>query len=223
MLFRSRFDLLRLGRDFMDSICLLPGGRLKMTRSGENSFVLEKADFLFGREQTDNIGYEDLLALKGRYWEALKTYPFPAAPVNGNAAAMIHYFKRKANGLNEAIGPYTGLSVFEAANRIASDLVIINGVLQLFRDKPELSGAKITVRLGNRHEAGRGDFTIDKAEGEAFNVAASFYNAKLRMTDNKWKAKKLKYILVNADVYAEINGENPRTDIIKVAGWDLEN
>ncbi len=218
----GRFDMLSLGSDFMDKLQLQPGGRLKVTRQAENKFLLEKADFLLSRQETDNIGFEGLLALKRRYWETLKLHPFPAAPVNGNAAEMIHYFKRKINGLNEAIGPYTGLSVFEAANRIATDLVIINGVLQLIKERPELNGLKITVRLGNRHEAGKGDFTIGDKEGEAFNVAASFYKAKLRMTDNKWKSGKPIYILVNAEVFDEIKGENLRGDVVKVAGWDLE-
>jgi len=44
---------------------------------------------------------------------------------------MIRYFKRKIEGENQSIGHYTGITVFEAANRIASDLVIISGVLQL--------------------------------------------------------------------------------------------
>lgn len=133
---------------------------------------------------------------------------------------MIKYFKRKEKKSIIKIGPYLGISVFEAANRIASDLVIINGILQFISKKKELINFNITLRLGNKHIKNKGDFTVNEKEGEAFNVAASFYKIKYRNTTKKWIEKELHYILVNAEVFDEIIEGELDPKIIKVTNWE---
>lgn len=176
--------------------------------------------FLLDSHETNGINIQGLKALKKKYWNLLREHPFPSPPESGNAIAMIMYFKRQKLNSNIIIGPYAGISVFEAANRIASDLVIINGILQLIKQGREPGNSEITVRLGNKHEKNKGDFTINGKEGEAFNVAASFYKIKLRNTTKKWLLLNLHYILVNAEVFDEIKERELNNKIIKVIGWE---
>lgn len=134
---------------------------------------------------------------------------------------MIHYFKRTKDKGN-SIGPYSNITVFEAANRIASDLVIINGVIKLIEQNTEPANSTITLRLGNKHVRDKGDFTINKKEGKAFNVASSFYKVKLRNTNKKWESTSLAYILVNADLENEFPAIKTDSRIILVDNWDKE-
>jgi hypothetical protein len=77
-------------------------------------------------------------------------------------------------------GPYPGVSLFEAANRIMSDLVILNGVSGLLRERV-FPFTSYTVEFGNENKNG---FDIRAASGEetlvgeAFNVAPSFFQIK---------------------------------------------
>jgi hypothetical protein len=93
-------------------------------------------------------------------------------------------------------GPYPGVSLFEAANRIMSDLVILKGIADLLNNN-RFPFTSYTVEFGNEDKNG---FDIrassDKVSlvGEAFNVAPSFFQAK------KGSAiKKLRRDGVNAD------------------------
>lgn len=157
---------------------------------------------------TEGINYTGLSALKQEYKQLLQANPFPAPPANGEVIAMIDYLKRKDSGTPCKIGVYENITPFEAANRIASDMVIINGLFQIMDQEPRLKTAALTLRLGALHEVGKGDFTIDGKEGEAFNVAPTFYKTKLQNTLKKWKNGKLSYILVNAEVVQEQDIEN---------------
>ncbi len=77
-------------------------------------------------------------------------------------------------------GPYPDVSLFEAANRIMSDLVILKGVAGLLQNN-SFPFSSYTVEFGNENENG---FDIcassDSASlvGEAFNVASSFFQTK---------------------------------------------
>jgi hypothetical protein len=77
-------------------------------------------------------------------------------------------------------GPYPGVSLFEAANRIMSDLVILGGIAGLL-EGGLLPFASYTVEFGNEDKNGfdirasAGDETL---VGEAFNVAPSFFQTK---------------------------------------------
>ena len=97
-------------------------------------------------------------------------------------------------------------------------MVILNGLIQLIESGKEPEDSIMTICLGNKHIPGCGDFTINNREGEAFNVASSFYKAKMRSTknSNKWIDKNLSYILVNADVFDEIKADGQDDRIRKV-------
>lgn len=77
-------------------------------------------------------------------------------------------------------GPYPNVSLFEAANRIMSDLVILKGVSWLLQ-KGQFPFLSYTVEFGNEDENG---FDIKASSGtvtlvgEAFNVAPSFFQTK---------------------------------------------
>lgn len=77
-------------------------------------------------------------------------------------------------------GPYPGVSLFEAANRIMSDLVILGGVSGLLKERlfPFIS---YTVEFGNENNNGfdiRATSGNETLVGEAFNVAPSFFQIK---------------------------------------------
>lgn len=182
---------------------------------------MAKVDFLLESKLDEGITVSELEAVKKEYFELLENNKFPKPPEGENFNDMIQYFKRKDENNPIAIGPYKNITPFEAANRIASDLVIINGLLQLIKDK-KIEKALFILRLGTTHIKGKGDFTIklenDELEGEAFNVAPSFLKAKLNKTVNKWKGHKLDYILINEDAF---DGFTKQLDkrIIKINCW----
>ncbi|AYM99750.1 hypothetical protein [Chryseobacterium sp. 3008163] len=188
---------------------------------------MKKVTYLFGSAELINIDYQTLQIFKERYFSFLTDNPFPKPPGTGAYFEMIHYLKRKDINNPQKIGPYENITIFEAANRIASDLVIINGIIQLVQNNPLLENARFTLRLGILHEKGKGDFTIhlenEDFEGEAFNVAPSFLNVKLRNTISKWNKEdnreKLKYILVNDEAF-EFVTKSPDERIFRVKNWE---
>ena len=187
---------------------------------------MKKVNYLFDREtELKEINYQALIAFKARYFKLLEDNPFPAPPKSGSFYEMIQYLKRKDEKNPLKIGTYENITPFEVANRIASDLVIINGLLQLVISKPELKEAQFTLRLGTTHVKGRGDFTIfingEEQEGEAFNVAPSFVKSKMRNTLNKWKEKsELKYILVNSEAFEFFGASIVDYRVFKVLNWE---
>jgi hypothetical protein len=104
-------------------------------------------------------------------------------------------------------GPHPGVSIFEASNRIFSDIVILFGIRELLLN-PQLGMVSLPfdqyeVRFGveDGFDIGteKGD---EKLIGEAFNVAPSFFANKKRKTLAKL-AKESKYdykiLIFNAD------------------------
>ena len=181
---------------------------------------------------TEEINYSGLIALQKEYYSLLKN-KFQPPPAGGDCIKMIHYLKRKDEDNPVKIGPYENITPFEAANRIASDLVIIKGLLQLIIQEKISSKATFTLRLGTKHEKQKGDFSIKTNrgcyEGEAFNVAPSFYKDKLNQTLSKWRKIKeeykidLKYMLINNEAVIESDYKRFKTEGIKligVKGWD---
>ena len=171
-----------------------------------------------------DVDVAGLKAIKKEYFELLIDNPFSKAPTSGNFYEMINYFKRKDETNPICIGPYKNITPFEAANRIASDLVIINGLLQLERNNPNLKEASFILRLGTTHKKEKGDITIkignNEFEGEAFNVAPSFLKTKLNKTLKKWKNNdKLRYILINKDAFEEIHFNSLDKRVVKVEKW----
>lgn len=77
-------------------------------------------------------------------------------------------------------GPYPGVSLFEAANRIMSDLVILKGIAALLQSDLFPFSSYI-VEFGNEDENGfdiRASSGSASLVGEAFNVAPSFFQTK---------------------------------------------
>ena len=178
----------------------------------------------------DKLGLETLIANYSNYLICNK---FPPILVGKeDAISMIKYLKRKEQTEKEqVIGPWKNITVFEAANRIASDLVILNGILQMFNEGKIKDDSLITIHLGTSHKQGEGDIIINGEHGEAFNVAPSFFKVKLRNTIIKWQSEnsnspKLTYIFVNSDVATDKDVDNllknKSIQLIKVKDWDKE-
>ena len=106
-------------------------------------------------------------------------------------------------------GPYPAVTLFEAANRIMTDLVILNGVKWLLQESV-FPFSEYRVEYGNEDYSAHDLMAENEDErlvGEAFNVAPSFFQAKkaamlrkLRMPENR---EGLKLILANADAVGE--------------------
>ena len=110
-------------------------------------------------------------------------------------------------------GPYQNISLFEAANRIMSDLVILFGVKDLLNEKyKEIKFSQYTVEYGNEHN-NKHDITAEdkvkgiKLIGEAFNVSKSFFQTKkyysLKKLRNNKSDNVIKILLYNLDAIEE--------------------
>lgn len=181
---------------------------------------MAKVEFLL-KSPLENITASGLNSVHKEYLSLLIQNKFPL-PKSDNYDDMITFLKRKDEDNPVAIGPYKNITIFEAANRIATDLVIING-LKLLIDSKKIKDPILTLRLGTTHEKGKGDFTIkmggNEFEGEAFNVAPSFLKHKLYRTTQKWTDRDLEYILINAEAFENVKFNSLDTRIIKVVNW----
>jgi hypothetical protein len=114
---------------------------------------------------------------------------------------LFHCLKRDKVGT----GPYPNVTLFEAANRIMTDLVIMKGVKWLI-DSNELPFEEYLVEYGNEDNNDH-DITAEnkgkRFSGEAFNVAPSFYQGKKNsMLKKLLMANPIadyNFIIVNAD------------------------
>ncbi|MES2040087.1 MAG: hypothetical protein V4495_19905 [Pseudomonadota bacterium] len=106
-------------------------------------------------------------------------------------------------------GPYPNVSLFEAANRIMSDIVILQGVKELLLNTL-FPFSSYTVEFGNENNNGfdirasSGDYLL---VGEAFNVAPSFFQGKKAAALKKIRIKGAdathKIIVYNSDAVAD--------------------
>jgi hypothetical protein len=156
-------------------------------------------ELLLANRITNPISKSDLQIVKTDYIDYLNKQPFPQIK-STDYPSVLSNLKRETF----SIGPYTGITVFEAANRIASDLTLIEGVLNLFKKKFISHSATVKLLLGTMQVDNKGDFSIfdngSELQGEAFDVAPTFFKAKLYKTITKWGNDKfLKYIIFNQD------------------------
>lgn len=123
---------------------------------------------------------------------------------------IANYISKVKRPLEGQIGRYTGISFFEAINRIASDLILWYGLEILINNILRTRQIDtVGLCLGNENVKDKGDFWIKmKGEqecrnGEAFNAATSFFRPKMSYTMGKWEKKEqpLHYIFCNADGY----------------------
>jgi hypothetical protein len=104
------------------------------------------------------------------------------------------------------VGPYPKVSLFEAANRIMTDLVILKAVKYLLNSNT-LPFDEYIVEYGhedqNSHDITSTSKNGEGFAGEAFNVAPSFYQGKKRATKKKLQDSKFnanhKFIIANLD------------------------
>ena len=102
-------------------------------------------------------------------------------------------------------GPYRKVSLFEAANRIMTDLILLYGIRHLL-SRTDLPYTDYEVQYGTQNDRSHDIEAQAKGlrlSGEAFNVAQSFFNQKRRASMKKLRAKAHdathRILLFNAD------------------------
>ncbi|MCD6069304.1 MAG: hypothetical protein K0S33_4130 [Bacteroidetes bacterium] len=154
---------------------------------------VNQTKILITTQSRSKIGRSEFSVLCNSYAKLLKNNPFPKTDKT-DYWSHLTFYKRALF----SIGPYQNITVFEAANRIATDLVLLNGIKTILESE-KLTDASITIRLGNEYIKGKGDFDINNIHGEAFNVAPSFFPEKLRKTLKNINAREIGYIVFNED------------------------
>jgi hypothetical protein len=121
--------------------------------------------------------------IEGQVQDYLELIADIAAPGELRGLALFSALKRQAIGS----GPYPGVTLFEAANRIMTDLVLLYGVRWLLQQSVFPFEA-YTVEFGHGN---RNAFDLMAEQngarliGEAFNVAPSFFQSKKTAMLNK--------------------------------------
>ena len=140
-----------------------------MSRAKENFTLYQEF-----KQPLDKTQFE---AAKKKYLASLVTKPFKK--LEGSTLEIINLGKRKAR----CFGPYRNLSYFEILNRVASDLVMLEGTTKLFNGEVAAIKPKtILLKLGNQ---GGADIEIQlkdgsRVYGEAFNASQSLAKIKMR-------------------------------------------
>lgn len=118
---------------------------------------------------------------------------------------LFHCLKRQQVGA----GPYPHVTLFEAANRIMTDLVILKGVKWLL-DTHAFPFDEYVVEYGNEDSNDHDITAIEgdkKLFGEAFNVAPSFFQGKKASMLKKLRSPHCmadyKIIVANSDAIEE--------------------
>ncbi len=107
---------------------------------------------------------------------------------------LLKVLKREVLGA----GPYPHVTMFEAANRILSDLVILYGVKWLL-DNDIFPFESYTVEYGNENKNGFDICATGNGKtlvGEAFNVAESFFQTKKSTMLKKLAASNADYKII---------------------------
>ena len=92
----------------------------------------------------NHLTKEQVSSCQKAYIAALSAHPFPKIRTD-TYSAVLEALKRQRC---LQIGPYLDITIFEAANRIASDLTLLEGVQQLFQQRIIPINAKVQLRLG---------------------------------------------------------------------------
>ena len=130
---------------------------------------------------------------------------------------LIAQIKRAALGQ----GPYPNVTLFEAANRIGTDLVILNGIRWMLVTNV-FPFESYTVEYGNEHQSGfdiRAELSGKRLIGEAFNVAPSFYQSKKSGALKKLMSAKadFKILVFNQDAVSDGYRPSPQGGELYVA------
>ncbi len=131
---------------------------------------------------------------------------------NMKGLRLLTALKREAVG----IGPYPNVTLFEAANRIMTDLVILYGVRWLLNDRV-FPFDSYTVEYGHGNKQGlnvRASANGRTLIGEAFNVAPSFFQIKksamLRKLRRPSATADYKVVMFNHEAVAAAYVPKPR-------------
>ncbi len=169
---------------------------------------MTKEKFLLHEEFSKPLNKNEFNEAKKKYMDLIKKHPYSIKETNG-IFELIQSVKRNP----EKIGPYKDISVFEALNRIGTDLVLLAGATNLFNSElTEITPKKIKLNMGTI----RGfDFIVEITGnkyiyGEAFNAAESFCNEKMRqaihkLTDNPENYTNSAIVFVNIEVKEKLN------------------
>lgn len=105
---------------------------------------------------------------------------FPSELKGDNIIGKLHHLKRD----HLESGPYTGVTYFEAANRIMTDLVILYGSQDILLDDDEFRNVvRLDVDFGNEENGEHDVIGYNQKDevilvAEAFNTAPSFFQVK---------------------------------------------
>lgn len=120
-------------------------------------------------------------------------------------------------------GPYPNVTLFEAANRIMTDLVILYGVAGFLKNN-DYPFTEYTVEFGNEDRNGfdiRANADSKTLVGEAFNVAPSFFQGKKRTALKKLRdhaaGETYRVILYNEDAPPKNYVSRAEPDIKQIA------
>ena len=148
------------------------------------------------------------------YKTLLKTTPISIEA--DNVLSFLTKLKRE----KVTTGPYPNVTLFEAANRIMTDLTILFGIKSLLDNKiKEINFETYTVEFGNENFNSH-DITAErngqKLIGEAFNVAESFFQTKKTSALKKLRSGRLSdeiiLIVYNLDAIKESYIPKPGTN-----------
>jgi len=144
-------------------------------------------------------------ALVKRYTKSIENIGVTIEGMKG--LTLIQALKREKVGS----GPYPKVTIFEAANRIMTDLVILHGVRWLLKNRTFPFDA-YEVEFGNEDKndfdlraSGNGRLLV----GEAFNVAPSFYQGKKLPMLKKLRKETADYRVVMVNHDAVTQGYSP--------------
>lgn len=131
-----------------------------------------------------------------------------------NILEMLTDLKRKKIGF----GPYPNVTLFESANRIMSDLTLLQGIKVILDGAiPEINFDEYEVEFGhdnyNDNDISATDGNI-KLIGEGFNVAQSFFQSKkassLRKMRSQIKENDKILLIYNFDAVSESYQPKPK-------------
>ncbi len=113
--------------------------------------------------------------------------------------------KIKRRKLN--LGPYPDVTLFEAANRIMTDLTMLYGIKELLNGKiPDIKFEEYIVEFGNENNNSNDIIASNENYeliGESFNVSKSFFQTKktsaLKKMRNQKSEKKIILLIYNSD------------------------
>jgi hypothetical protein len=166
---------------------------------------MNKDNFLMYKDFENPLSHAEFITAKGKYFEYLKDNK-PEIKSAETIFDLIENVKRSP----VEIGPYQKISVFEALNRIGSDLVLLDGTEKLFTEGLEKNiPSKVLLRMSTIKGY---DFEVHFEDkriiyGEAFNASLSFCNTKMRQAIDKFiqNGEEAGIVFVNEEVSDIIN------------------